>query len=344
MIAEGAPAHLVDDLEAALDAGGEAAAAPSPIKRGAVPRELLVKPTVGGLVRDALVDWAWLGVFWAAMAFAPTWSYPLWALLVAGRIHAFGVILHDAAHMPLRGKPPAVRLLEVLSGYPLAITLDAMRYHHIRHHRDSGMATDPYFKSGLEGRPHVWMLQWLRGLLLMPFWTIRAPFGLLAVVIPALRVPYGRAFLQDKSGEDMRASREVLACAKAEAGQLIFQAGVIAALVVWTEPVLYGYVIPAAMSGLLASFRLLNEHAYVPTTDRRPETILATTQDHNLGWLGRLVVAPKNIGFHVVHHLHPQVSWRALPALRDWYRSQHPERYPAPRRMWALRLFSGSKA
>ena len=35
------------------------------------------------------------------------------------------------------------------------------------------------------------------------------------------------------------------------------------------------YRIPAAISGLLASFRLLNEHSYVPTTDRKPETILA---------------------------------------------------------------------
>jgi len=331
--------HLVDDLEAALDDVGA-----TPIKRGDAPRALLVKPTVGGLLRDSLMDWLGIGLCWTAMALTPWWTYPLWAVLVAGRIHSLGVVLHDAAHMPLRGKSAAVRLLELLAGYPLALTVNAMRYHHIRHHRDSGMETDPYFKSGLEGRPWLWMLQWLRGLLLMPFWTVRAPFGLLAVVIPALRVPYGRAFLQDKSGDDMRTSAEVLACAKAELGQFVVQSAVIAALVVWTDPVLYAYVIPAAMSGLLASFRLLNEHAYVPTTDRRPETILATTQDHNLGVLGSVALAPRNIGYHVVHHLHPQVSWRVLPQLRAWYRAQHPDRYPAPRRPWMVRLLRGAKA
>src|SRR5690349_11459965 len=90
------PEHLVDDLDLAL-----AAAPASAVRRGDVPAELLGKASVANLLRLAAEEWAVLAAPWAAMAYGPRWLYPVLALLVAGRLHAFGVILHDAAHMPL---------------------------------------------------------------------------------------------------------------------------------------------------------------------------------------------------------------------------------------------------
>jgi fatty acid desaturase len=225
-----------------------------------------------------------------------------------------------------------VRLLEALAGYPLGITIDAMRYHHLRHHRDSSMPTDPYFKRGLEGRPWLWALQWLRGVLLLPFWSIRPTFGLIAAAVPGLRNAYGRAFLQDRSGRDLRSSPEVIACARAEIGQLVFQAVLVAAWIRWPHLVWRGYILPAWVTGLLASYRLLREHTYEPVADRRTETILATTRDHDLGFWHRFFVAPRNIGYHIAHHLHPQVSWDRLPALTAWYRRRYPDLYPGAAR------------
>ena len=62
------------------------------------------------------------------------------------------------------------------------------------------------------------------------------------------------------------------------------------------------------------------------------DTIIATTNDNHLGWLGKVAFAPRNIGYHIVHHIHPQVSLEALPALRAWYEAKHPEVYPPPTR------------
>ena len=62
--------------------------------------------------------------------------------------------------------------------------------------------------------------------------------------------------------------------------------------------------------------------------ERSVATILRTTCDHHLGWLGRLVLAPRNIGYHIVHHIHPQVAQEHLPALRAWYRARYPAQYP----------------
>lgn len=322
-------AHLVADLEVSLESALETDGG---VRRRDVPRALLVRATIPDLLRQAAWDWALLALLWTAMALAPTWlDLPL-MLLVAGRLHALGVILHDATHMPLRGKDWRTRMLEVLVAYPIATTLDAMRYHHLRHHRDSGMASDPYFKAGVDEHRGRWLVQWLRGLLLMPFWTVRAPFGLVASVLPALRPAYARVFLQDRSGASsaaLRESREVAKCAREELGQVLFQAVLLVAFVRWPAAMAWHYALPATITGLLASYRVLCEHRYVATSDRTLATIVATTRDHHLRWWERVFFAPRNIGFHVVHHLHPQVAQQYLPALRDHYRERIP-RYPAP--------------
>jgi fatty acid desaturase len=73
---------------------------------------------------------------------------------------------------------------------------------------------------------------------------------------------------------------------------------------------------------------LLIEHRYARVSDRRPDTIIRTTNDNYLGALGALCLAPRNIGYHIVHHLHPQAGLHALPRLREWYRQHYPAVYP----------------
>ena len=163
--------HLAHDLERALDA-----ATTSRMSRRDVPADLLEPATVRGLLRLTAEEWALIVSLWTVMALAPGWTYPAVGLLLAGRFHALGVILHDATHMPLRRKTMAIRIVEGLCGYPIASTLNAMRYHHLRHHRDSGMDTDPYFKGGTQSYAW-WILNVARGIALPPFWTVRAAGG-----------------------------------------------------------------------------------------------------------------------------------------------------------------------
>lgn len=326
--AERAPAeHWVESLDQALSAAPIAT-----VRRSEVPTHLLGRPTINRLLRFAFEEWVMIAALWGAMFFGPRWLYPVLALLVAGRLHALGVILHDAAHMPLRSKGLTTRLLEIMAGYPIATTIDAMRYHHLRHHRDNGMPTDPYFKAGAEQSLTTRFLLRIRGVVLVPFWTIRTLVGLVAIMVPAVRQGYGRIFLQDRSGEDLRQSKEVLRCAQEDIGQLLFQLGVAFLWIRFPELVLYGYVIPIIIVGFLSSNRVVEEHIYHAVTDRRTETQFIITRDHGLGIIGRIFLAPRNIGFHIVHHLHPQVALENLPALRRWYLQRHPDLYPQPGR------------
>jgi fatty acid desaturase len=124
----------------------------------------------------------------------------------------------------------------------------------------------------------------------------------------------------------------VIDCARADIGQAMFQLGVILLAVWFPGVVLWGYVVPVTVAGLFSARRVLIEHRYERTSDRRVDTIIATTHDNYLGLLGMLGLAPRNIGYHIVHHIHPQVALEALPRLRDWYLAQHADMYPPARR------------
>lgn len=355
-------------------------------RRAAVPRELLVQSTVRGLLRLAAGEWAWVGACWLAMAMWP-WVAPLAVLLIAGRIHALGVIFHDAVHLSARRKGAGLRLLEVLAGYPVASTWESTRYHHLRHHHDAGLPTDPYRRRPLHG----WRLAraWLLLVGVVPFWVLRGPVGLLAWGVPALRGPYARLFLQARrasessearaepssglaastgthahghaalardiaptglvaSGEGnthapaelernisphgLAQSEEVRACARSELGQVFFHLGVLALAWRWPHAVAWGYGLPLLVASAFNAHRLLAEHTPAQAHGRTLKDILTVTTDHGLGWPGRLWLAPRNVGCHVVHHLHPQVSLEHLPRLRAWYVARFPSHYPPPRR------------
>lgn len=314
--------HLVDNLESALEGGSTPTLA-----RRDVPRDLVPSATVPDLVRMTLEEWGMIVALLVAIALTPWWAYPILLVPLAGRFHALGVILHDLTHMPLKSKTVGVRFVEVLCGFPIASTLNAMRYHHLRHHRDSGMETDPYYKDGRQNA-FWWTLNIARGLVLVPFWTVRAVVGAVAVFVPALRNVYAHFFLQDRTRADLRHSREVIDCARADIGQAVFQSVVVAALIAWPAAMLWGYVVPVSIAGLLAARRVLIEHNYEHVANRRIDTIMATTNDNHLGLLGAVALAPRNIGYHVVHHVHPQVSLKALPRLRAWYATRYPGIYP----------------
>ncbi len=122
----------------------------------------------------------------------------------------------------------------------------------------------------------------------VPFWSVSARWSALSPrSCRPLRNVYAHVFLQDRTQDDLRDSPEVIECARAEWGQVVCQGGVLAlALAVPPRPVLWGYIVPVSIAGLLAARRLLIEHAYERVTDRRIETIIRTTNDNHLGALG----------------------------------------------------------
>src|SRR5205823_15006500 len=89
--------------------------------------------------------------------------------------------------MPPGQKSPTIRLIELLAGYPIGTTVEAMRYHHLTHHCDLGLHNDPYLKTCVgESRRRVWIMT-LRYFLLVPLWVLRGATAADAGYLPGLR-------------------------------------------------------------------------------------------------------------------------------------------------------------
>lgn len=307
--------HIADELEKEL-----------PQYKIKVPKELLVTPSLNKLFIHGLTDWLIIIICWFFIAYLPFYCYIVIAPVIASRFHAFGVILHDVSHMPLRKKNIKVRLLEIIIGYSMGSTINAMRYHHLRHHKDTCMDTDPYFSTSAEKNTFTKIIYVLRSVVLIPFFIVRSVYGTFSFYIPAMRNTYGRIFLQDKSKLDLTLNKEVIQCADEDRWQFLYLSFVftlVCALFSFSV-FLYYYIIPILIMGLFAGYRLISEHNYSPAHDRKMETIIKHTTDHHLTGIASFFIAPRNIGYHVAHHLHPQVSWYALPQLTKWYEKNYP--------------------
>lgn len=317
-----------------MNAAGDPACPRGLVRRKDIPPALLQGARLGGLLRAAGADWLAILACWSAMALGPPLLWPLWMLLVAGRLHALGVVLHDACHLRRSAPSPGSRLLELLAGYPVTSTLPAMRYHHLRHHRHSGMPLDPYFKPGASSRPGPALIGRLRGPAMVAAWVVRPFFGCAALAWPRLRNAYGRVFFGDRSDADLTRHPEIVRCLRAEPAQAAFTLALVPVALLLPQAFLYGYLLPLLLAGLFNSNRVVAEHVHVRTADRAPSTIAATTRTHDWGIAGRLFLYPRNIGFHLAHHLHPTVAMEHLPALDAWYRANEPG-YPRGRaRRW----------
>jgi len=293
-------------------------------RRGDVPPAMLKPARLPRLLRAALGDWLVIAACWFAMAQGPAPLLPLWVIVVAGRLHAHGVVQHDACHMRREAPTASSRMLELLAGYPIATTLPAMRYHHLRHHRHSGMRLDPYFKDGASSRLGPAVVGRLRGLVMPVAWIVRAYVGCAALVVPRLRNVYGRFFLGERSDADLRDHGEILRCLRAEPGQALFFLALLPLALYKPGAFAVGYALPLLVAGVCNANRVIAEHVHVPVDDRRPATIVATTLTHDWDWGGRLLLYPRNIGFHVAHHLHPTAAMDCLPALHAWYCEHEP--------------------
>ncbi|MGZ5234109.1 MAG: fatty acid desaturase family protein [Burkholderiales bacterium] len=287
----------------------------------AAPPELIAPARLARIMRYALCDWAAIAAIVCTLWLGPAWLYPLGALVLAGRFHALGVVLHDACHMSPRPRGSQRWLLDVVAGYPIATNVDAMRFHHLRHHRASGTPQDPYFKPGVSHDALQRQLARLRAVLLVPAWIVRGFFGSVALHVPALQDSYARILMQDRSGRPMRGNSELLQCLRQEPKQALFFVGIGVLAWYYPTPVAAYYLAPLVLAGVLNVNRVVVEHVHVPCTDQRPETVAATTVTHDWGALGKLVLFPRNIGFHTVHHLHPRAALECLPALDRHYRA-----------------------
>ncbi len=256
----------------------------------------LATPRVGRTALALAVDW---GIIALAIALARWLAHPFAylaaVLVVAGRQHALLIFMHDAAHGTLaRSKRVSETIGQVACAWPLFLDVRSFRYVHLKHHRLEGAPGDPdfVFRSGED-----WRFPRSFASVVRPVAADFAGLGALSVL----------GYLK-YCGQAPRDPRWGIALGKAAfyliALALLAKTGAwVAFLAYWVVPML------TALKAFVR-WREIAEHYGVEGT-----SALTRTRTTLTSWIERATIAPRNINFHLEHHLFPGVPWHSLPAL-----------------------------
>lgn len=238
----------------------------------------------------------WLVILGCAALCEAYFSAPAFfaaCVVIGSRLHALGILAHDGTHGLLWPKRRINDLLvECLLAWPVFLSLPAYRAMHVRHHRYLNTLDDPDFARNrpdrLRSRRSVWEF-------------IRIMGGLYGEQRQMVR------FVADSHKGDASPSNRPLVPRWLVYGGVVGGAALGGGL-----PLLLKYWIAPFASWFLLSMRLKGTSEHFAVEDEEACNAARTIRA-NL--FTRLFVAPKNVHYHIEHHLYPSVPFHRLPQL-----------------------------
>lgn len=243
-------------------------------------------------------DWALIA---AAIAFSKYMQHPLAyiaaVMVIAGRMHAFGCLLHEAAHYRIiRDRKAGDWLGDLLLAWPILATVDGYRMNHLAHHQHTNTEDDPDWSSKLGMAQFTFPQKVWRGVVQL--------LGYLFVVNSIRDIIH----VSKRIGEHDRSTRtyKMLRIGfYAVAGVVFTEFGL------WQDFTAYWVVPFLTFFCLFLYVRSVAEH--FGSMDYSDELGSSRTVYPYL-W-EKLFFAPHNINFHLEHHLYPGVPYYNLPEL-----------------------------
>ena len=262
-----------------------------------------------------LVNYGLIAASMAMVAFMPNALTIVLALFIIGtRQLGLAVVMHESAHHTLFSNR---RLNDFvgnwLAGYPIYLSADMYRTHHLEHHA----------KTGTEGDPDL--------PLATPFPVSRASMArkvardllgvtglkqLIGTTVLVARVCRGKEV--DAGTLPLRLERK--AAIRMVVGTVVTNGALFAVLAALGHPMLYLLWFGAWMTTnkLVARIRSIAEHAVVPD----PSDPIGQTRTVRAGWLERLFIAPNQVQYHLEHHLLMTVPHYNLPRFHEMLRER----------------------
>ncbi|MEM8712052.1 MAG: fatty acid desaturase [Planctomycetota bacterium] len=254
------------------------------------------------------------GLISGGIALIRLWDHPaatvLGALWIGARQHALLALAHEAAHGRLLRpwlrsasrdastlRRSIVELMEeALTAWPLLASARSYRRVHMAHHRHLGTPRDPDWA---RNRPDRW------GEPAPAASRIRHLLGLQASQRGLLAMFVGGA-----ASSSSAARQADLQWMLARVAFYVGAALVITQLRAWPLAFEYWFLPLLLWTTVLMRLRGISEHWAIPTIRHGIETRTLL-----LSPLGRLLFLPKNMGYHLEHHLYPGVPFQRLPEL-----------------------------
>jgi fatty acid desaturase len=224
--------------------------------------------------------------------------YLLAVAIIGGRMHGFGVLLHDFAHYRFIDgrKELSDWICELTLSWPILTTVAAYRRNHLAHHRYTNTDKDPDWVFKLGTRKFTFPQSWQHGVL-----TLLSYLVVIGSVLDVFSV-MKRLGSPDKPSLSYRLAR---------LGYYLAWAAFFTLTGSWMLFVLYWLVPYLTVFFMLMHIRSVAEH--FGSMDYSHE--LGSTRSVLPFFWERAFFAPHNVNYHLEHHLYPSVPFYNLPAL-----------------------------
>lgn len=255
----------------------------------------------------AHIAWEWVQVVAAAMIcwrvmhwniYAAIPAYFFTILFIGSRQHALSILMHEGAHYRLMKNRTANDFFtELFTAWPMHIAMRNYREHHFPHHRSPNSDDDPDWE--LRSQDDSWEFpktkRGIAGMFLMDFLGLR--------FVDQWK-SFGRYTFPHKRKRDwidwVRECYTIILVIN-----LTYWGLWIPYLIFWMVPMLTWLKVVLRMRTIAEHYALDYGHMFRQTRTTYPNV------------LERIFIGPKNIGYHLDHHLYPSVPFYNLPKLHQ---------------------------
>ncbi len=244
-------------------------------------------------------DWAVIAAAIAASEFSGSWwVYLACIALIAGRMHGFGVLMHEGAHYRIfRDKRLNDWVTDIFAAWPILANVHGYRQNHLAHHQHTNTDKDP-----------DWTAKLGDGAFAFPKKAWQAAVQLLGYLV-AINSARDLVRMAPRAVSSRATRRYKLL----RSGYYLAWAALFTVLGIWKGVLLYWIVPYATLLFLILHVRSVAEH--FGSMDYEEE--LGSTRTVLPHLWERLFFAPHNVNYHLEHHLYPGVPFYNLPKLHE---------------------------
>lgn len=252
----------------------------------------------------------WLVIVAAIILCTSFWSLPLYAcavVFIGARQHALLILGHDASHFTLfKKKWLNDWIADLLLYWPMFLSVGVFRYFHQDHHRYLGTERDK--------NRELWRTHTYEGTLAEDWQFPKTMPRLLLLLAKKLAFIEGAVWIiSGTAGMFVRPECRKKSWLYAAARMGYYAC---AGLLLWRLHLALGFllywIIPYCTWHIMIQYiRIICEHSAIPSTKPPYHLTRTTIPSH---W-ERMLMIPRNIGYHHEHHWFPSVPFYNLPSL-----------------------------
>ena len=246
------------------------------------------------------LDWLVIAAAIAASEYSGSiWVYLLALVFIGGRMHALGVLVHEAAHFRvLRNRQASEWIMDLFAAWPILATVDGYRQNHLAHHQHANTEKDP-----------DWIVKFGTAAFTFPQKVRHAALQLLGYLV-AINSFRDLAQILPRISKNDRSTRLYKL---ARLGFYVACAALFTVLGIWKGVLLYWIIPFFTLFFLFLYVRSVAEH--FGSMDYEDE--LGSTRTVKPYLWERWFFAPHHVNYHLEHHLFPGVPFYNLPELHE---------------------------